>query len=78
MQRLDLIDGWFINLEGREVLRLLIRYDCKKGANMKKEFNVYFNDGNHKILEATDVMAVMVYLVQLRVMNDVEKIERRR
>ena len=44
---------------------------------MKKEFNVYFEDGNHKILEATDIMAVMVYLVQLGIMNEVRKIERR-
>ena len=45
---------------------------------MKKEFNVYFNDGNHKILEAKDIMAVMVYLVQQGIMDDVKKIERRR
>lgn len=42
-----------------------------------KEYNVYFTDGNHKILEAPSVLAIMVYLTELGTINQVEKIERR-
>ena len=44
---------------------------------MKKEFDVYFKDGNHKILEAKSIIAVMAYLTELKIMNDVDRIERR-
>lgn len=44
---------------------------------MRIEFNVYFKDGNHKILEAHDIFAVMRYLVDEGIMDDVLKIERR-
>ena len=42
-----------------------------------KEFNVYFVDGNHKILEGKSILAIMMYLVELGIMNDVDRIERR-
>lgn len=31
-----------------------------------KTFRVYFRDGNQKLFEATDMMHLMIYLVQFR------------
>lgn len=42
-----------------------------------KEFNVYFNDGNHRILEAKSIMHVMVFLASEGTINSVSRIERR-
>lgn len=44
---------------------------------MRIEFNVYFEDGNHKILEANDIFAIMKFLVDEGTYDKVVKIERR-
>jgi len=45
---------------------------------MRKEFDVYFNDGNHRILEASSILAVMVFLVEEGTMDEVREIKRRK
>ena len=46
-----------------------------------REYGVWFTDldgsTNHKILEAHDILAVMVYMMQLGLGNSIIKIERR-
>lgn len=46
-----------------------------------KDFNVYFIDkdgsSNHKILAAPNIFAVMLYMIELGLGNNIIKIERR-
>lgn len=48
---------------------------------MRKEFNVWFTEHNgstnHKILEANNVLAVILYMTELGYGNNIIKIERR-